>query len=211
MFILPPLPFEYNALEPYMDAKTVEIHYAKHHQTYCDKTNKAIEKHPALFKKSLDELLAHPDKLPEDIRKAVINQGGGLWNHTFFWSLLSKCGGGEPAGSLAIEIKKTFGSFEKFKEQFSDAATGVFGSGWAWLVLDKHNKLSIMTTANQDSPVSHGLKPILVIDVWEHAYYLKYQNKRADFIKAWWNIVSWETAEEYFTKPLHVFIPAAGK
>lgn len=209
MFILPPLPFEYNALEPYFDARTLEIHYTKHHKAYCDKTNKALEKHPELFKKSLDELLAHPDKLPQEIRTAVINQGGGFYNHTFFWSLLSQCGGGEPVGNSAIEIKKTFKSFEDFKKQFSEAAAGVFGSGWAWLVLDKNGKLLITTTSNQDSPISHGLKPILTIDVWEHAYYLKYQNRRAEFIEAWWNVVDWEKVEMYFSKPLPTFIPVS--
>lgn len=211
MFPLPPLPFSYDALEPYMDARTVEIHYTKHHQTYCNNANKALEKHPELFKKSLDEILAHPDSLPQDIKKAVINQGGGLYNHTFFWSILSPCGDGQPTGTLAEAIKKTFGSFDKFKKEFTDAATGIFGSGWAWLVLDKQNKLSIMTTANQDTPISHGLKPILTLDIWEHAYYLKHQNRRAEFIEAWWNIVNWNQAEKYFSQSSFTIIPALTK
>ena len=209
MFLLPPFPYGFDALQPHLDARTLEIHYTKHHRAYCDKTNAAIEKHPELFKKSLDELLTHPDQLPNDIKTAVINQGGGFYNHTFFWSILNPCSTLKPIGNSAEEIKKVFGTFENFKKQFSEAAVGVFGSGWAWLVLDKNGKLFITTTSNQDAPISYGLKSILTVDVWEHAYYLKYQNRRSEFIDAWWNVVDWRKVEDYFNNPLPTLIPAA--
>lgn len=192
---LPKLGFEYGDLEPFMDSKTVEIHYSKHHQTYCDKLNEAIGKHPEIDK-SAEELLANLNALPEDIRTAAKNFGGGFVNHNFFWSILAKPGQ-KCSGKILKAIEKDFGGLDAFREKFSDAAVKVFGSGWAWLVLDR-GKLSIMTTANQDSPLSLGFIPLLTIDVWEHSYYLKYMNKRADFISAWWNIVSWKKVEENY-------------
>jgi len=197
--VIPKLPYAFDDLEPYMDAKTVEIHYSKHHQTYCDKLNLALDKHPALFSKSVEELLTHLDKVPEDIRNAVRNFGGGFVNHNIFWEVMSShkqfCG-----GNILEAIKKDFGSFDEFKKQFTDKSLALFGSGWVWLVKDKSGKLEIMPTANQDSPLSLGKKPLLVIDLWEHAYYLKYMNKRADFVDAWWNLVNWKKVEELFSQ-----------
>lgn len=188
---LPQLPYAYDALEPHIDAKTMEIHHSKHHQAYIDKLNAALEKHPELAEKSAEELIADLDMVPEDIRMAVRNNGGGHVNHTFFWEIMSPSGGGEPKGKLKEAIDKTFGDFTKFKEQFAAAGVARFGSGWAWLVSDA-GKLSIVSTPNQDSPLTEGKMPILGVDVWEHAYYLKYQNKRPDYLNAWWNVVSWE-------------------
>jgi len=206
---LPKLNYEYNALEPYIDSRTMEIHHSKHHQGYVDKLNKALEDYPDLQEKSLEELLQSLDSLPEDIRKAVRNNGGGHFNHSLFWRIMAP---NAPAfaeatagkGGLVDAINQNFGSFEKFKEQFTAAATGVFGSGWVWLVLSKAEGLKIMSTPNQDSPISQpfdaaqgkGLKPLLGIDVWEHAYYLKYQNKRPDYIAAWFNVVNWKQVED---------------
>lgn len=201
-FELPQLPYEYDALEPHLDARTMEIHHAKHHQAYVNNLNAALEKHPELPEMTLEKLLQSLDTLPEDIRTAVKNHGGGHWNHSFFWTCMRSAkdgGGGEPQGAVADAIEASFGDFAKFEDAFSKAAAGVFGSGWAWVVNDG-GKLSIVTTPNQESPISKKQKPILVLDVWEHAYYLNYQNKRADFIAAWWNVIDWNAAEEKLGK-----------
>ena len=187
---LPKLDYEYNALEPHIDARTMEIHHTKHHQGYIDKLNKALEGSD-LADKDVDEILKDLNSVPEDIQTAVRNNGGGHSNHSLFWKVLSPNGGGEPAGKLLEVINAKFGSFDKFKEEFSNAAGTRFGSGWAWLVVND-GELEIMSTANQDSPLSEGKTPILGLDVWEHAYYLNYQNKRPDYIAAFWNIVNWE-------------------
>jgi Fe-Mn family superoxide dismutase len=197
---LPKLPYGYDALEPYIDAKTMEIHYTKHHQTYVTKLNEALEKHPEIADKPLAELLGAIEGVPEDIRTAVRNHGGGHSNHSFFWEIMGPGAGGEPKGDVADMINGTFGDFAKFKEEFTKAATGVFGSGWAWLVLDETGKPMITSTPNQDSPVMKHQKPVLGLDVWEHAYYLKYQNKRPDYIEAWWGVVNWEKVEEFLKK-----------
>jgi len=199
---LPKLPYAYDALEPYIDARTMELHYTKHHQTYVNKLNEALEKHPEIADKPLEELLGNLGGVPEDIRAAVRNHGGGHANHSFFWTIMgpvSTVAGGaahEPSGHLASEIKTAFGDFAQFKEAFTKAAAGVFGSGWAWLVVDKDGKLVVISTANQDSPLTNQQKPVLGLDVWEHAYYLKYQNKRPDYIDAWWNVVNWAAVGE---------------
>jgi len=194
---LPKLPYGYDALEPYIDAKTMEIHYTKHHQTYVTKLNEALDKHPEIAERPLPELLKALDTVPEDIRTAVRNHGGGHSNHSFFWGIMGPNAGqpAEPNGAVKDAIVQTFGDFTKFKEAFAKAATGVFGSGWAWLVVEK-GKLVITTTPNQDSPLMKMQKPVLGLDVWEHAYYLKYQNKRPDYIDAWWNVVNWEAVEK---------------
>jgi superoxide dismutase, Fe-Mn family len=189
---LPKLPYSYDALEPHIDARTMEIHYTKHHQTYVNNLNAAIEKHPELGKKSVEDLLKDLNSIPEDIRTAVRNNGGGHANHSLFWTLMSPKGGGEPSGDLADAIKSTLGGFDSFKEQFTKAATGRFGSGWAWLSVDGKGKIVVTSTPNQDNPLSEGLTPILGLDVWEHAYYLHYQNRRPDYIAAWWNVVNWK-------------------
>jgi len=186
---LPPLPYSYDALEPHIDARTMEIHYTKHHQTYCDKTNAALEGSP-LAKKPIEEILRNLDAVPEKIRTAVRNHGGGFANHTFFWRILGPQGGGEPEGELRKAIEESFGSVAVFREQFSAAAAGQFGSGWAWLVA-ANGKLAVLGTSNQDTPLSQGKTPLLAIDVWEHAYYLKYQNRRPEYIQAFWNVVNW--------------------
>jgi len=196
---LMPLPYAYDALEPHLDAKTMEIHHTKHHQTYVDKLNAALENEPTLQELSVEELLSDLGLLPEAILTAVRNAGGGVCNHNFFWNILSPQGGGEPTGALAEKIVTDFGSFADFKKKFSDAALSVFGSGWAWLVVNK-GKLEIMKTPNQDSPISFGLTPLLTIDVWEHAYYLKFQNRRAEFIESWWNVVSWDAVSKLLEK-----------
>jgi len=191
-FTLPDLPYPFNALEPHIDAKTMEIHHDKHHGTYVAKLNAALEKAPTFQNKPIEEILKSLDAVPADVRGAVRNHGGGHLNHSLFWKLLSPKGGGKPTGALAAAIDSAFGGFDAFKDQFSAAAANLFGSGWAWLCADGSGKLSIVSLPNQDSPVSQGLKPVLGLDVWEHAYYLKYQNKRPDYIAAFWNIVSWE-------------------
>jgi superoxide dismutase, Fe-Mn family len=190
-FTLPPLPYANDALEPHIDAKTMEIHHTKHHQAYVNNLNAAIEKAPELGGKSLDDLMRGINSVPESVRTAVRNNGGGHWNHSLFWQLMGPGKGGEPTGKLADAIKSTFGDFAKFKEQFAAAGTGRFGSGWAWLINDR-GKLSITSTPNQDNPLMDGKEAILGLDVWEHAYYLKYQNRRPDYIAAWWNVVDWE-------------------
>ena len=189
-FTLPPLPYAFAALEPSIDAKTMEIHHDKHHAAYVNNLNAALEKAPELQSKSLDDLLQHLDSVPEAIRATVRNNGGGHWNHTMFWEIMAPNAGGEPTGKLADAIKSAFGDFNTFKAQFADAAAKRFGSGWAWLVKGG-GKLSITSTPNQDTPVMEGKHPILGVDVWEHAYYLKYQNKRPDYVAAWWNVVNW--------------------
>lgn len=195
-FVLPPLPYAYDALEPYIDAMTMEIHHTKHHQGYVNNLNAAIEKEPSLAGKSLDYLLTHLDEVPESVRTAVRNNGGGHYNHSMFWKLMKKEGGGLPTGRVAELIAKYFGSFEAFQEEFNSKAKTVFGSGWAWACIDKDGKLVIVATSNQDCPISQGLQPILCLDVWEHAYYLKYQNKRPDYITAWWHVINWDQVEK---------------
>jgi Fe-Mn family superoxide dismutase len=195
---LPKLPYELNALEPYIDAKTMEIHHGKHHQGYVNKLNTALEKHPNLQSKTVEELLKDLDSVPEDIRTAVRNNGGGHANHSLFWPCMSPNGGGKPDGELADAINKKFGDFESFKDQFSAEAAGRFGSGWAWLCVEPGGGLQLLSTPNQDSPLSDGLTPILGLDVWEHAYYLKYQNRRPDYISEWWNVVNWEQVAENY-------------
>ncbi|TFJ38923.1 superoxide dismutase [Carnobacterium divergens] len=194
---LPELPYAYDALTPYIDEETMHLHHDKHHNTYVTNLNAAIEKHPELGSKTIEELMSNLDAIPEDIRTAVRNNGGGHVNHTFFWEILAPNTGGVPTGEVKEAIDATFGSFDKFKEEFAAAATTRFGSGWAWLVLDG-GKLSIISTPNQDSPLSEGKTPILGLDVWEHAYYLNYKNVRPEYIKAFWNIVNWdEVAKRY--------------
>jgi Fe-Mn family superoxide dismutase len=208
-FELPKLPYPYDALEPYIDARTMEIHHVKHHQTYVTKLNEALDKHPDIAEalagkpelKALEELLLNLNSVPEDLRTAVRNHGGGHFNHSLFWRTMGKAGvggGGEPGGRLMKSIEIAFGDFVKFKEDFSKAAAGIFGSGWAWLTADEKNALSIVTTPNQDSPFANKLRPILCLDVWEHAYYLKYENRRPDYIGAWWNVVNWKEAGSNF-------------
>ena len=187
---LPPLPYDFAALEPHIDAQTMQIHHGKHHQAYVNNLNAALEKHTDLQKMSAEELLRNLGSVPEDIRPAVRNNGGGHVNHTMFWKMMAPNAGGPPSGRVAEAIKASFGGFDAFKEQFAKAGVSRFGSGWAWLI-DNNGKLSIESTANQDNPLSDGKKPILGIDVWEHAYYLKYQNRRPDYITAWWNVVNW--------------------
>ncbi len=187
---LPALPYAFAALEPHIDAQTMEIHHGKHHQAYVTNLNAALDKHAGLQDKSLDELLGDLSAVPEDIRTAVRNNGGGHWNHSLFWTLMAPGAGGVPTGDVADGINAAFGSVDKFKEQFQAAGMGRFGSGWAWLV-DNGGTLEITSTPNQDNPLMDGKKAILGVDVWEHAYYLKYQNRRADYLAAFWNVVNW--------------------
>ena len=197
---LPALPYAFDALEPHIDAQTMQIHHGKHHQAYVTNLNAALDKHAALHNESLDNLLAGISKVPDDIRTAVRNNGGGHWNHSQFWRWMAPNAGGEPTGKIANAISTAFGDFAKFQEQFAAAGTGRFGSGWAWLIR-KDGKLSITSTPNQDNPLMDGVSPsdvILGLDVWEHAYYLKYQNRRPDYIKAWWNVVNWSAVAERF-------------
>ena len=190
-YSLPSLPYAFDALEPHIDAQTMQIHHGKHHQAYVNNLNAALEKAPEWQKKGLGEILASLDKVPEAVRTAVRNNGGGHWNHTAFWKLMAKGAGGAPKGQVAELITRSFGSFDKFKEQFSAAVMGRFGSGWAWLLFEQ-GKLAITSTPNQDNPAMEKKGAILGLDVWEHAYYLKYQNRRADYVAAWWNVVNWE-------------------
>ena len=198
-YTLPPLPYSYDALEPYIDAKTMEIHHTKHHQTYIDKLNAALEKYPELLEKPLEELLKNVNQVPEDIRQAVINHGGGHYNHSLFWKIMAppNKGGEEPSGALAKTINNTFGGFDKFKEQFTSAALNIFGSGWAWLDIF-NGKLKICTTANQNSLLMEDKIPILGIDMWEHAMYLLYQNRKSEYVEAWWNIINWQEVNKNF-------------
>ena len=194
---LPKLPYDYNALEPYIDEQTMNIHHNKHHQAYVNNLNAALEKHPELSEKTLLELIRDLDSVPEDIRTAVRNNGGGHLNHSMFWTLMQKAEGQMPEGAILEAINEKFGSYEEFKDVFSKAATTRFGSGWAWLVL-KDGKLDVVSTANQDNPVSEGLVPVLGLDVWEHAYYLKYQNRRPEYIDNWFNVVNWKEVSKLY-------------
>jgi Fe-Mn family superoxide dismutase len=196
-FTLPALPYDFAALEPHIDARTMEIHHGKHHQTYVNNLNAAIEKAPELANKSLDDLMRNVNTLPEAVRTPIRNNGGGHWNHSMFWQIMAAKAGGEPGGNLGAAIKTAFGDFAKFREQFSAAGVGRFGSGWAWLI-NTGGKLSITSTPNQDNPLMEGKKAIMGLDVWEHAYYLKYQNRRPDYINAWWNVVNWKEVEKRF-------------
>lgn len=197
-YTLPELPYAYDALEPYIDKETMILHHTKHHQKYVDELNKALAPYPELQEKSLDALLSDLDALPDAIMTAVRNNGGGHLNHSLFWTYMKPNGGGKPQGYLGDALKDTFGEFTVFQEKFDAAAKTVFGSGWAWLVVDGNSALSIMTTPNQDSPVSQGLQPVMGLDVWEHAYYLKYQNRRPDYISAWWHVINWDQIEENY-------------
>jgi len=218
-FTLPPLPYAFDALEPHIDARTMEIHHDRHHKAYVDNLNKSLADAPDLGKKTIEDLLKDLNAVPEKIRTAVRNQGGGHFNHSLFWQMMKKDGGGQPTADLAKAIDSSFGSFADFKAKFAEAATKVFGSGWAWLTIDPDKKLSIATTPNQDTPILsfsvlpemekslplpriHPVspQPLLGLDVWEHAYYLKYQNKRADYITAWWNVVNWDFVAERYSK-----------
>ena len=194
---LPPLPYDYNALEPHIDERTMRIHHDKHHAAYVNNLNAALEKHPELAGKSVEDLVKGINTVPEDIRPAVRNNGGGHINHTMFWEIMGPGKGGEPTGRVGDAIKSSFGDFEKFKAQMNDAGVKRFGSGWAWLI-DAGGKLVIESTPNQDSPLMEGKKPLLGIDVWEHAYYLKYQNRRPDYLAAWWSVVNWDAVNKRF-------------
>ncbi|MBO0411969.1 superoxide dismutase [Enterococcus hulanensis] len=194
-YTLPDLPYGYDALEPYIDVETMHLHHDKHHNTYVTNLNAAIEKYPELAEQSVEELVTNLNEVPEDIRTAVRNNGGGHANHSFFWKIMAPNAGGAPTGAIKDAIDEAFGSFEKMKEEFKTAATGRFGSGWAWLVLN-NGKLEITSTANQDNPLTDGKTPIIGLDVWEHAYYLKYKNVRPDYIAAFWDVVNWDQANE---------------
>lgn len=196
-FTLPELPYDHDALVPHIDEETMHLHHGKHHATYVNNANAALEKHPELADKTVEELLSDLNAVPEDIRTAIRNNAGGHANHSLFWEILSPNGGGEPTGDIKEAIAEAFGSFEEFKSQFAAAAAGRFGSGWAWLVVDE-GKLEVTSTPNQDSPLSEGKTPVLGLDVWEHAYYLNYKNVRADYIKAFWNLVNWEEVNKRF-------------
>jgi Fe-Mn family superoxide dismutase len=203
-FTLPPLPYPYDALEPHIDTETMKIHHDAHHKAYVDNLNKALAGNEALLKKNIVALLREIDKVPQDIRQAVINNGGGHANHTMFWEIMGPKAGGEPTGALAKAIDKDFESFDKFKEKATDAGMKRFGSGWSWLVLQK-GKLEVISSGNQDSPLMANQAPIMGIDVWEHAYYLKYRNKRADYVKAWWNVVNWKAVADRYDAALKEF------
>ncbi len=196
-FELPPLSYAYNALEPYIDEQTMKLHHDKHHAAYVKNLNAALEKHSELNKWTLEDLMTKINQVPEDIRTAVRNNGGGHINHSMFWQIMAPHAGGEPSGSLANELQRTFGSLASFQEQLNKAAMGRFGSGWAWLVIDG-GKLAIVSTANQDSPLMEGRSPIMGVDVWEHAYYLKYQNRRDEYLAAWWHVVNWPEIQQRY-------------
>lgn len=196
-YSLPDLPYDYSALEPHVDAKTMEIHHTKHHQTYVDKLNAAIEGNDSLQYDHVDDLLKNFDSVPQDVKTPVRNHGGGHSNHTLFWTIMGPDAGGEPSGEIASAIDDAFGSFKEFRDKFNTAATNHFGSGWAWLVLDA-GKADVISLPNQDSPLMQGKVPLLGLDVWEHAYYLKYQNRRPDYIAAWWNVVNWDAVAKRF-------------
>jgi len=203
--VLTPLPYACNALEPHLDARTVEIHHDKHHATYVNNLNAALEKHPALFEKSIEDLVRDLKSVPEDIRTAVRNNGGGTINHDLYWATMGPNGGGQPSGELAAAINKSFGSFDAFKEKFSKTAAAQFGSGWGWLCVAPDKTLCVCSTPGHDNPIMTGFAacpgtPILVVDVWEHAYYLKFQNRRADFIATWWNVINWQKVAELFAQ-----------
>lgn len=196
---LPPLPYPNNALEPNIDARTMEIHHDKHHATYVTNLNKALESSPELASKPINDLIANLSSVPEAARTAVRNNGGGHANHSFFWKIMAPNAGGEPTGELATAIKGSFGSFDAFKEKFQAAGLARFGSGWVWLILDADKKLQIVSTPNQDNPLMDGHHPVLGCDLWEHSYYLKYQNVRAEYLKNWWNTVNWPAVDQYYT------------
>lgn len=193
------LPYAYDALEPYIDARTMEIHHTKHHQAYIDNLNKALEQQASLQKLSLVDLLQQLDSVPAEVRTTVRNNGGGTFNHALFWTMMKKNGGGLPQGHIGTAIAQKFGSFQTFQEQFNTTAKTVFGSGWAWLVINKKGDLEIVARPNQDNPISEGMAPLMGIDVWEHAYYLKYQNRRVDYIQAWWHVINWDQIEQNYT------------
>ncbi|OKH28938.1 superoxide dismutase [Chroogloeocystis siderophila] len=197
-FELSALPYNYDALEPYIDAQTMQLHHDMHHQTYVNNLNAAVEKHAELQSKSLEDLVRELDSIPDDVRTAVRNNGGGHVNHTMFWEIMGPNAGGEPTGAVGEAIRDTFGDFETFKQRFNDAGTKQFGSGWVWLVRSPDGKLEVMSTPNQDSPITQGYFPIMGNDVWEHAYYLKYQNRRAEYLKQWWNVVNWDEINKRF-------------
>lgn len=196
---LPPLPYAANALEPHIDEETMNIHHGKHHAAYVNNLNAALEGHPELQGKSIEELISDMDAIPEGIRTAVRNNGGGHANHSLFWEVIGPNGGGAPSGELADAINSAFGSFDAFKDQFAQAGATRFGSGWAWLIVDQSGNLAVTSTPNQDSPIMEGATPILGLDVWEHAYYLKYQNRRPDYIQAFWNVVDWDAVAKRYT------------
>jgi Fe-Mn family superoxide dismutase len=197
-FTLPKLSYSYDALEPVIDAKTMEIHHSKHHAGYTKKLNAALDGHAELEEKSIEELLENLDEIPEEIRTAVRNNGGGYYNHALFWEIMTPGGAKKPQGTLLEAIENSFASVEELKELFSKEALGRFGSGWAWLVVDGNGDLEVLSTPNQDTPLSNGLTPILGIDVWEHAYYLKYQNKRAEYVENWWDLINWDEVDKKF-------------
>ena len=199
-FELPPLPYGYDALEPHIDTATMQFHHDKHHATYTNNLNNTLESYPELQNKSAEDLLRDLNSIPEAIRTAVRNNGGGYVNHNMFWQIMGPNAGGEPKGDLANAIRSAFSDFASFKDQFTKAAMGRFGSGWAWLVMDGASGLKIVSTANQDSPLSDGQHPLMLVDVWEHAYYLKYQNRRADYLAAWWSVVNWDAVAERYAK-----------
>ena len=197
-FTVPPLPYDYKALEPHIDEQTMRLHHDKHHAAYVNNLNAALEPYPDLQKKSIEELLTSLDKVPEAIRTKVRNNGGGHFNHTIFWEMMAPGGAKEPGGALGDSIGKAFSSFATFKEQFAKACVDRFGSGWGWLIADRSGKLSIESTPNQDTPIMEGKMPVLGCDVWEHAYYLKYQNRRPDYLAAWWNVINWDAVNNSF-------------
>jgi superoxide dismutase, Fe-Mn family len=199
VFIVPPLSYDYNALEPHIDATTMKFHHDKHHAAYVKNLNAAVNKYPQLKTKTIEQLLTSLNTLPKDIQTTVRNNGGGHFNHTMYWQIMGPKAAGEPTGAIEAAIKTQFGSFDTFKTQFNEAGTKLFGSGWVWLVNDR-NKLRIMTTPNQDSPITQGLYPIMGNDVWEHAYYLTYQNRRPDYLSAWWNVINWSEVNKRFTR-----------
>src|SRR6185312_8657063 len=199
-FEVPPLPYDYNALEPYIDTQTMQLHHDKHHAAYVNNLNAALQNAPQLASLAIDDLIRRISDVPESIRTAVRNNGGGHLNHTMFWQIMTPNGGGAPSGELGNAINSTFGSFDQFKAAFNDAGVKRFGSGWAWLILDASGKLQVISTANQDSPLIDGNYPIMGNDVWEHAYYLKYQNRRPDYLNAWWNVVNWNEINKRFTQ-----------
>ncbi len=201
-FELQPLPYAYDALEPYIDATTMQIHHDKHHAAYVNNLNAAIEQHSDLQSKSVEELVAQLNSVPEAVRTAVRNNAGGDFNHTMFWQIMGPNGGGEPTGDIANAINTTFGSFDAFKQQFNDAGTKRFGSGWVWLVRSNQGNLQITTTPNQDNPLTEGHRPIFGNDVWEHAYYLKYQNRRPEYLNAWWNVLNWEEINRRYAQAM---------
>ncbi|MDR0271450.1 superoxide dismutase [Paenibacillus sp.] len=200
-FVLPKLAYGYDELEPYLDARTMEIHHDKHHATYVANLNKALENYPQFKNATIEELISHLDDIPEEIRTAVRNHGGGHYGHSLYWSIMSPTGGGNPHGDIAKGIEKYFGSFEQMKDELTKAAISRFGSGWGWLVVNG-DKLEVTSTPNQDTPLAENKTPILVVDVWEHAYYLQYQNKRPDFVSSWWNVVNWEEVNRLYNEAI---------